>query len=108
MWSLGCIVYELIKGVPIFPGCDENEMLEYFIVTLGDVPENMIRKSTKYNQFFHRNGNLRRSKKSNLPQKLVPGSEPIDRLLKGHKISKEMVAFIKHCLVIDPAKRMQP
>ena len=83
MWSLGCIVYELVKGVPIFPGCDENEMLEYFIVTLGDVPPNMIRKSTKYNQFFNSRGKLRRCKRSHLPQVLVPGSEPIDRLLKG-------------------------
>jgi len=38
MWSLGCIVYELVKGVPIFPAYDENELLEFFIVTLGDIP----------------------------------------------------------------------
>ena len=31
MWSLGCIVYELITSKPLFPGLDENEQLEFFI-----------------------------------------------------------------------------
>ena len=38
MWSFGCIVYELITGRPLFPGHDENEMIEYFVVTIGDIP----------------------------------------------------------------------
>lgn len=29
MWSLGCIVSELYSGVPLFPGQDENEMMEF-------------------------------------------------------------------------------
>ena len=49
VWSLGCIVYELITGKPLFPARDENELLEYFIVTVGDIPEHMITNSKKYN-----------------------------------------------------------
>jgi len=33
----------------LFPARDENELLEYFIVTVGDIPEHMILNSKKYN-----------------------------------------------------------
>lgn len=42
MWSLGCIIYELIKGDPLFPAKDENELLEYWIVSLHKVPAHML------------------------------------------------------------------
>jgi len=29
MWSLGCIIYELVCGAPLFPANDENELLEF-------------------------------------------------------------------------------
>jgi len=32
----------MITGVPLFPACDENELLEYFIITIGDIPQFMI------------------------------------------------------------------
>jgi serine/threonine protein kinase len=38
MWSVGCVLYEMITGAPLFPACDENELLEYFIITVGDIP----------------------------------------------------------------------
>jgi dual specificity tyrosine-phosphorylation-regulated kinase 2/3/4 len=41
MWSYGCILYELITGRPIFPARDENELLEYILVTIGEVPQYM-------------------------------------------------------------------
>ena len=42
MWSVGCVLYEMITGVPLFPAFDENELLEYFIITVGDIPQFMI------------------------------------------------------------------
>lgn len=30
MWSLGCIVAEMVMGRPLFPAIDENELMECF------------------------------------------------------------------------------
>ena len=35
MWSFGCIMAELLTGRPLFPGIDENELLEFFILIRG-------------------------------------------------------------------------
>lgn len=35
MWSLGCILVELVTGVPLFPAHDENELLELIRVRIG-------------------------------------------------------------------------
>lgn len=39
MWSLGCIIYELLTGRVLFPAKDENALVEWFVVTLGSIPE---------------------------------------------------------------------
>ena len=38
MWSFGCIVFELIHGRPLFPARDENELIEYMMLTSGELP----------------------------------------------------------------------
>ena len=48
MWSLGVIIFELITGKPLFPAKDENELLEFFIVTIGQLPDNIIEGCKKY------------------------------------------------------------
>lgn len=45
MWSLGCVIFEMVNGTPLFPGQDENELLEYFTITLGELPESLIEGS---------------------------------------------------------------
>lgn len=42
MWSLGCILAELYTGIPLFPGSDEQEQLEWIMQLCGTPPDNMI------------------------------------------------------------------
>lgn len=52
MWSLGCVISELILGYPIFPGENEHEQLLCIIEILGLPPASLIEKSPKKFEFF--------------------------------------------------------
>lgn len=64
MWSLGCILAELVSGRPLFPAIDENELLEFFIMIVGLPTSEMIDKAKKRSKFFDKNGKLIKSKQS--------------------------------------------
>lgn len=68
MWSLGCIVAELYMGSPIFPGIDENELLEFQFLMCGNPPQQMVEKAKKKEKFFNIENGYRiiRSPKSRL------------------------------------------
>lgn len=51
-WSLGCMMMELLTGVPLFGGRDEKEQLALFEATLGPVPGDMLQKSIKARKFY--------------------------------------------------------
>jgi serine/threonine protein kinase len=38
MWSFGCIMAELLTGRPLFPALDENELLEFMVLIIGQPP----------------------------------------------------------------------
>lgn len=81
MWSLGCIVAELVTGRPIFPAVDENELLEFFIMMIGLPTHEMIDKAKKKNKFFDKNEKIIRSKNSrlgNTSKKSFPIKDVID------------------------------
>ena len=105
MWSFGCILAELITGQPLFPAHDENHLLEYIVLTMGSLPDQMVYNSSKYKRFFDTKGNLIKSKRSKVPDDAAPGSEPLYYLLKTDK-DDELTKFIAQCLIIDPAKRI--
>ena len=52
MWSLGCILYELYVGFPIFAGEDEKEQIQCIMEVKGLPPRSMIVLASIRNVFF--------------------------------------------------------
>lgn len=115
MWSLGCIIYELIVGSPLFPAKDENELLEYFIVTIGRMPAHMLTNAKKYKQFYKKSSSFLstygheviRANQSCFGNSLKEKSQPLQQLLKNYA-NWDQIDFIEKCLKLDPAERIKP
>ena len=62
MWSLGCILAELftgniIVGVPLFPGENENEHMS-LIMELRGIPKlSLVMTGARWRHFFSKEGN---------------------------------------------------
>ena len=47
LWSLGCIIYEILTGSVLFPGKNENHLVCYFIDMLNKKPEKKFLENCK-------------------------------------------------------------
>jgi len=125
MWSLGCILVELLVGCPLLPGEDEQDQMALTMELLGIPPPAVIENSQakRKDKFFRQNGRPRYCKMSPptspgsspvLEGGIVarryrgpPGSRRLDRVLVGEHLALAR-DFISRCLAWDPLERMTP
>lgn len=100
MWSLGCILFELYTGYPLFVGNDEEEQLCRIVETFGDIPQKLVEKSPRKHEIFDNRGRLTRG---NI-MKVMPGSNRISTMLR--KADSAFLDFIGECLKVDPDQRI--
>ncbi|XP_073139550.1 mitogen-activated protein kinase homolog NTF6 isoform X1 [Henckelia pumila] len=93
MWSVGCILMEIIKREPIFPGKD-------YIQQLGLINEQLLGSPEDSDLGFLRSDNARKYVKQ-LPN--VP-KQPLSK--KFPDISPVAINLVEKLLVFDPAKRI--
>uniref|UniRef100_A0A8C2HLK1 mitogen-activated protein kinase n=1 Tax=Cyprinus carpio TaxID=7962 RepID=A0A8C2HLK1_CYPCA len=91
MWSLGCILAELLTGYPLLPGEDEGDQLACVIELLG-MPSQKLLDSSKRAKNFLRG---------------PPGSRDWVTALKGCD-DPLFLDFLKQCLEWDPSLRLTP
>ena len=104
MWSLGCIVAELITGQPLWPGECEKDQLLYIISFLGLPPADLLKVSTRRHLFFDQ-GNLKYDEFSNGTKAILEGLS-LEGALKTS--NQELIDFLQRCFEWDPEKRLKP
>ncbi|XP_064154064.1 dual specificity tyrosine-phosphorylation-regulated kinase 2-like [Anguilla rostrata] len=122
MWSLGCILAELLTGYPLFPGEDEGDQLACMMEVLGMPPQKLLEQSKRAKNFFSSKGHPRYCTASTLPSGAVvltagrsrrgkvrgpPGSKEWASALKGCE-DAAFLDFLRKCLEWDPSVRMVP
>lgn len=105
MWSLGCILAELLTGYPIFPGEDEREQLACIMEVFGPPEKHLIEKSTRKKLFFDSLGKPRITVSSK-GKRRRPSSKSLQQALKCE--DEAFLDFIARCLRWDPERRLRP
>lgn len=105
MWSLGCILAELLTGYPIFPGENEQEQLACIMEIFGPPEKHLIEKSSRKKLFFDSLGKPRVTVSSK-GRRRRPSSKTLQQALKCD--DEAFLDFIARCLRWDPERRMKP
>jgi len=92
IWALGCIIPELLSGMPLFPGQTNFETLAFVLKTLG----NNLTVDQQSN--FKVNPSFQLYKIPHIKQ-VVPIEQRVPFM------NPQEVDFVQKCLVMDPAQR---
>jgi len=92
VWAIGCVFGELLNGLPIWPGKSDVDQLYHIQRTLGDLIDRH-RRVFQSNQYFR--GMVLPS-----PRERVPLES------KYPNASNHTISFLKSCLQMDPAARL--
>lgn len=92
LWGVGCVMFEIISLMPLFPGSNELDQIERIHNVLGTPPREIIAR------FLRQSTHI---KDVHFPHKDGSG---IHRLIP--RASKECVDLIKKLLIYDPKRRV--
>ena len=101
MWSLGCVIYEMLTGKPLFMPRSTNDLIAKMVEFKGNMsafPDHMRSKATKMvpRTSFSRNQTMKDKLNKVLPD------------LKLHADHANICDLLEKMLEIDPEKRIKP
>jgi len=111
MWSLGCLLVELLTARPLFAGRDSCEQLYAIMDMLGPPPENVLAQAVYLNRYFRLDegdSKLHPKKKYKWRRQ---GLWPLLVAAKGHEQAHHLAAFfdlVARMLTYDPHQRITP
>lgn len=104
MWSLGCILVELLTGHPLWPGESELDQLIHIISTLGMPNEEVLKMSTRKVLFF--DGGVLKTNKLMNGKTISPGKNCLNEIVQD--ADTDFLDFVQKCFEWNPIKRMNP
>lgn len=107
MWSLGCILYELFVGMPLFIGEDEKDQMNCIIEVKGLPPRSMIVMASRRQIFFDDNYKPKQTTNTRGKVRQV-SSKQLEWLMDSEGEQTDFVDFVDKCLEWKPEKRMTP
>jgi glycogen synthase kinase 3 beta len=93
VWSIGCVIAELILGVPIFPGESAVDQLVEIIKILG---------TPSKQQIYNMNPDYNESKFPNIKP------YPFQKLFRNKNVTEDFIGFLQGMLVYEPNLRFTP
>mmetsp|Transcript_20053 Transcript_20053/g.52077 ORF Transcript_20053/g.52077 Transcript_20053/m.52077 type:complete len:551 (-) Transcript_20053:266-1918(-) len=106
MWSLGCILVELLTGKPLFPAASEKELIAMQVEMLGMPEKEVVVAGSRSHHYFTANFKLRPVvDRKGRARGTVPRPLPAVLLTDDNKMLRD---FVLQCLQWDPAKRISP
>ena len=107
MWSLGCVLYELSVGLPLFIGEDEKDQMNCIIEVKGLPPRSMIVMASRRDIFFDDDYKPKQTKNAHNKVRQV-SSKQLEQLMHPKGERTDFVDFVDRCLEWKPEKRMTP
>lgn len=126
-WSIGCTLFELYSGRILFPGTDNNHMLQLIQECRGRLPKSLVKKGVLADQHFDiTTGDfLAKSQAASIdlvrriaaPLKQAASVRSrleeiarADRSMQGKdlEVVRHLIDLIERCLELDPARRISP
>lgn len=109
MWSLGCILVELITGRPIFAAKNERDLLIYHMEVCGVPPAHVLERASRASEFFVRDGEggyrpIATSDRKGRSR--LPGTRSLQSVVQCD--DADLVDFLGRCFELDPLKRITP
>ena len=102
IWSLGCVVFELVTGDLLFKPSSELELLHQIQFLRGEIPSCLLQTSSKYPQFFTSNTLI-----PLLPNPCSSCScSALNSPFQALPNDPLLLDFLQSCLTIDPKSRI--